>query len=67
MDINFIMHERIIQKNKMGIVIDKDLKEKIVGVKRLSDRIITIKLVLEEDIIHIISAYCISSPRRIRC
>jgi hypothetical protein len=30
---------------------------KIVGVKLLSERIITIKLALEEDIIHIIGAY----------
>ena len=41
----------------MGIVVDKDLKEKIVRVKRLGDRIITIKLVLEEDIIRVFSAY----------
>ena len=41
----------------MIIVLDKDLKEKIKGVKRLGDRIIAIKLVLEEDMIHIISVY----------
>ena len=41
----------------MGIVVDKDLKEKIVRVKRLGNRIIAMKLVLEEDIIHIINAY----------
>lgn len=34
---------------------DKDLKEKIIGLKRLGD--IVIKLVLEEDIIHTISVY----------
>ena len=33
-------------RNGVGIVVDKYLKEKIVVVKRLSDRIITIKLVL---------------------
>ena len=43
--------------NEVGIVVDKDLKEKIVRVKKLGDRIIEIKLVLEEDIINIISAY----------
>ena len=43
-------------RNGVGIVVGKDFKEKIVGVKRLSNRIITIKLVLEEDTIHIISA-----------
>ena len=41
----------------MGIVVDKDLKDKIVGVKRLSDRIFAIKLVLKDDIIYIISAH----------
>ena len=44
-------------RKEVGIVVDKDLKEKITRVKRLGDRIIGIKLVLEEDIIHIISAY----------
>ena len=44
-------------KNGVGIVVDKDLKEKIVWVKRLRDRIIAIKLVFKEDRIHIISAY----------
>ena len=44
-------------KNGVAIVVDEDLKEKIVGVKRLGDTIIKIKLALEEDIIHIISAY----------
>lgn len=53
-------HQRETQKNArngVSIVVDWDLKEKIVGVKKLADRLITIKLVLEEDIIHIISAY----------
>eukprot|EP00268_Persea_americana_P000695 TRINITY_DN10213_c1_g1_i4.p1 TRINITY_DN10213_c1_g1~~TRINITY_DN10213_c1_g1_i4.p1 ORF type:complete len:121 (-),score=6.38 TRINITY_DN10213_c1_g1_i4:64-426(-) len=44
-------------RNGVGIVVDKVLKEKIVGVKRLGDKVIAIILVLEEDIIHIISAY----------
>ena len=45
----------------MGIVVDKDSKEKIVGVKRLGDRVIAIILVLQEDIIHIISAYALQA------
>ena len=44
-------------RNSVSIVADKDLKEKIMWVKRLGDRIIAVKLVLEEDLIHIISAY----------
>ena len=41
----------------MGILVDNGLKEKDVGIKRLNDRLIAIKLMLEEDIIHIISVY----------
>ena len=41
-------------RNGVGIKEDKDLKEKIVGIKRVGDRIIEIKR--EEDIIHIICA-----------
>ena len=44
-------------RNEVGIVVDKHLKEKIVSEKRSGDRIIGIKLVLEEDIIHKTSAY----------
>lgn len=39
-------------RDGVGIAVDKDLKDKIVGVKRLSDRVIAIKLVIEEDAIH---------------
>ena len=42
-------------KNGVGIVANKGLKEKVVGVvKKLGDGVIAIKLVLEEDIMHII-------------
>ena len=44
-------------RNGVGIVVDEDLKKKIVEVIRLGDKIIAIKLMLEEDIIHIISTY----------
>ena len=44
-------------KNRVRIIVDKDLKEKVVDVKRIGDRIIAIKLVLEKEIINIISAY----------
>jgi len=32
-------------KNGVGIIVDKDLKEEVVDVKRIGDRIIAIKLV----------------------
>lgn len=44
-------------KNGVGIIVDKDLKEEVVDVKRIGDRIISIKLVLEKEIINIISVY----------
>lgn len=37
-------------------MLNKGLKENIVGAKRLGDGLITIKLVFEEDIIYSISA-----------
>ena len=44
-------------KNGIRIIVDKDLKEEVIDVKRICDRIIVIKLVLEKEIINIISAY----------
>lgn len=46
-------------KNIVGIIVDTDLKLKIVSAKRTGDKIITNKLVLEEDVIHIISSYAL--------
>lgn len=47
----------------MGVEIDKDMKKKTTRIWRLGDRLIVIKLVLEEDKIYIFNAY---TPRRIR-
>ena len=44
-------------RNGVEIIVDEDLKEKIAGIKMLGDRIIVIEVVLEEDMIHIITAY----------
>lgn len=52
MVINSTMKERTLQG--VGIIVYKDLKEKIVKVKRLGENIIAIELVLEEDIMHLI-------------
>ena len=57
MVLNFSTQEKLITKNGVGIIVDKDLNEEVVDVKRIDDRIITIKLVLEKEIINIISAY----------
>ncbi|XP_059310054.1 uncharacterized protein LOC132061218 [Lycium ferocissimum] len=44
-------------RNGVGILVDNDLRDQVVGVKRVNDRLITIKLVIEGFILHISSAY----------
>ena len=46
-----------INKNGVGIIVDKNFKDDIVTVIRKGDRLILVKLVLGENIINIISAY----------
>ncbi|KAL4179673.1 hypothetical protein AMTRI_Chr13g88450 [Amborella trichopoda] len=44
-------------KNGVGIIVDKDLKDKVINVKRIGGRLLFIKLSLKEEIINVISAY----------
>ncbi|XP_059281266.1 uncharacterized protein LOC132034960 [Lycium ferocissimum] len=44
-------------RNGVGILVDNDLRDQVVGVKRVSDRLMKIKLVVGGFILHIISAY----------
>ena len=44
-------------KNGVGIIIDKTLKDAVVDVKRVGDRIILVKLIMEGEAINVISAY----------
>nr|XP_016503791.1 PREDICTED: craniofacial development protein 2-like [Nicotiana tabacum] len=44
-------------KNRVGILVDRDLRESVVEVRLVSDRLMTIKLVVGECTINIISAY----------
>ncbi|KAL4202991.1 hypothetical protein AMTRI_Chr02g266250 [Amborella trichopoda] len=44
-------------KNDQGIIVDKELKDKVVNVKRIGDRLLLIRLVLGEEIINVTSAY----------
>jgi hypothetical protein len=44
-------------KNGVGILIDKTLKDEVVDVKRQGDRIILFKLILGYVVLNIISAY----------
>ena len=64
MAINSIMQEKNNVGNGVGMVVHKDLKQQIVGVKRLGDIIIAIKLVLEEDIMHTIRACAVMDPKQ---
>jgi hypothetical protein len=49
--------ETVANKNGVGILIDKSLNDGVVDVKRQGDRIILVKLVLEDVVMNIISAY----------
>jgi hypothetical protein len=44
-------------KNGVGIVLDKSLKDGVVDIKRQGDRIILVKLLVGDLIFNIISAY----------
>ena len=44
-------------KNGVGILIDKNLRNGVVDVKRLGDRIILVKLVVGDLVLNVISAY----------
>ncbi|ONM20364.1 hypothetical protein ZEAMMB73_Zm00001d005126 [Zea mays] len=47
----------IANKNGVGILIDKSLKDGVVDVKRLGDRIVLVKLVIGDLVLNVISAY----------
>jgi hypothetical protein len=47
----------VANKNGVGILIDKTLKDGVVDVKRQGDRIILVKLVMGDVVLNIISAY----------
>ena len=44
-------------RNGVGIVISKDLKEDLISVSKRSDRVMSIKLGVEETVVDIICAY----------
>ena len=49
--------EKYKNRNGVGIIVDKNFKEYVVKVTRKGDRIISLKLIIEDNIINIISAY----------
>nr|XP_009622306.1 craniofacial development protein 2-like [Nicotiana tomentosiformis] len=44
-------------KNGIGILVDRDLREMVVDVRRVNDKLMTIKLVVSGDTFNMISAY----------
>jgi hypothetical protein len=44
-------------KNRIGIVLDKSLKDGVVDIKRQRDRIILVKLLIRDLIFNVIVAY----------
>ena len=47
----------VMNRNKVGVLIDKGLKNSVVGVRRQGDRIILVKLVIGDMVLNVISAY----------
>ena len=44
-------------RNGVGIVLSKDLKEDLISVSKRSDIVMSIKLGVEETVVHIVCAY----------
>ncbi|GKB31771.1 craniofacial development protein 2 [Tanacetum coccineum] len=44
-------------RNGVGVVLAPNLKDKVVLVSRISNRIMMVRLVIEEEIVNVISAY----------
>ena len=44
-------------RNGVGIIIDKEWRDKVVDIKRMGDRILSLKLVVDRETFHVISAY----------
>ncbi len=55
----FTENER--NKNEMGVIIDRTLKDVVIAMKRVGDKIILVKFVLEKQTINVVSTY---SPQR---
>ena len=47
----------VANRNGVGVLIDKSLKNSVVGVRRQEDRIILVKLVIGDMVLNVISAY----------
>ena len=47
----------VANRNRVGVLIDRSLKNSVVGVRRQGDRIILVKLAVGNMVLNIISAY----------
>ena len=47
----------VTNRNEVEVLIDKGLKNSVVGVRRQGDRIILVKLVVGDMVLNVISAY----------
>ena len=47
----------VMNRNRVGVLIDKSLKNGVVGVRRQGDRIILVKLIVGDMVLNVISAY----------
>ena len=47
----------VTNRNVVGVLIDKSLKNSVVGVRRQGDRIILVKLIIGDMVLNVISAY----------
>ena len=53
-----LWYTRIVaNRNGVGVLIDKSLKNSVVGVRRQGDRIILVKLVIGDMVLKVISTY----------
>jgi hypothetical protein len=56
-DTGFKLWGTTANKNGVGIVLDKSLKDGVVDIKRQGDRIILVKLLVGDLVFNVISAY----------
>ncbi|XP_045452741.1 craniofacial development protein 2-like [Melitaea cinxia] len=45
------------KRNGVGIVLDRELKNKVMDVKRVNDRVIAVKLLIEDSVLNVVSVY----------
>ena len=47
----------VANRNRVGVLIDKSLKNSVMGVRRQGDRILLVKLVVGDMVLNVISEY----------